>query len=606
MTSSTVATDPSDDVTSTQKPTPYKYDLRLEIGVKEEGSTVPVVAIFYDFVKHLKAAADPDAPIVVLTATDKLFFDNKDMTPEEFQQAFKVDNIAGKNSKVLLGFKLNTLTKLSDLKSRMMHTYLIPHNLFLRQHAGGFAHGIKSLSYDFLKADHPDHPDISLLKQRYARITVDAWKKLDKESKQKWHHELPDVFYGNTGVIIPVNFTKERISATTSGKEKVTTSALIVSTPIKYGKLLKTLLDIALTGKRLNNLIPFALNKENSDGYYYMVAHQARFIENHRNIPVSQVPIDANAKPGTKGATLLDVLHSNPAVQRVAFDPEANRYHVSTTATKYRDVHQWLTQVLLDHRFPYSPQIKPLRYGNTGSTNTGMSYSDIFKDVLSRANESFASNPISTPPSNPWKTRPPLAISYSKNEEAFPSLPQVKPSVPSTPSTTSETIDEDTIRSAISAAIKKLEEQHREELRQLKIEMQSKIDEVATQMRNMAKQVATQTYQALVRDESPLATKTDHARLQNDISSITTQLSAMMAIMQNSTITPHQPPAPTQLKSVTTTTSNAAPGPVPRNLKRKPTLTPEKDIRPVELFTQECPDSSTTSSSVASMEGCEE
>jgi hypothetical protein len=86
---------------------------------------------------------------------------------------------------------------------------------------------------------------------------------------------------------------------------------------------------------------------------------------------------------------------------------------------------------------------------------------------------SVASNNYTTPPTsvktqtNPWKTRPPLAISYDATKEAFPPLPKAKNIAPATASTTSETLDEDTIQSAISAAIKKLEDQYKLEMMHL-------------------------------------------------------------------------------------------------------------------------------------------
>ena len=326
MSLSTGSPELSDD-DSVPKPVPYQYDLRLEIGVKSLDGPVPVQSIFHDLILRMKAVAADGEPVVVLTATDKMFFEHKELSSDEFQKEFHVDNVDGKISKVLLGFKLKTLTTLSEIKRRLMHTYLIPNNLFLRQHVGGFENGIKTHSYGFLKDDHPDHPDISMLNQRYARIISEAWKKLDKEDRKKWRQALPNVFFGNTGIMLPINFTKERLTATFGDKDRITTNALMVSTPTKYGKLMKVLLDIALAAKRLNNLIPFALSRDNPEGYYYMVAHQARFMENHRNIPILNVPVEAQTKPGVKGETLLQVLTSNPAIQRVAYDHQQTKYH---------------------------------------------------------------------------------------------------------------------------------------------------------------------------------------------------------------------------------------------------------------------------------------
>ena len=605
MTTSTVASDPIDDDVSVPQPTEYRYDLRLEIGVKSEGTTIPVVAIFRDFAQRLKAAADDDAPMVIMTAKDNIYFEHKEMTSEEFQKAFQVAEHDGKAAKVLLGFKIRTMTKLSDLKTRLMHTYLIPRNLFLRQHVGGFAHGVKTYNYGFLKDDHPDHPDISQLNQRFAKIIADAWKKLDKDERKKWKQELPNIFFGNTGIMLPINFTKERLTAALEGKGKITTNALMVSTPTKYGKLMKNLLDIALAAKRLNNLIPFALSRENPEGYYYIVAHQDRFIDNHRNIPIMKVPADSELHLGTQGKTLFDALIVNPSITRVAYDPSNRKYHISTTATKYKEVHQWITRVLREHKFPYAPHVRDLKFKNGNTSISGMSYSDIFKDTMSKANDSYSAGTEKTTKSNAWKIRPPLAISYVPTDEAFPPLSPPdkpdKPPAPVTPSMISDMFDEDTIQSAISVAISKMEEKHREELAQLKREMQSKIDEVATQMKDLGQQVAMQTYQALVKEESPLVTKTDHAHLQHEMNIMTTQLSTLISMFQtNSTAL-----VLSKVNNPVETFRGESPE---RQLKRPNcNRTPEKPDWHEEPLTQpDCLNTSATSNSEESMGGRED
>jgi hypothetical protein len=99
---------------------------------------------------------------------------------------------------------------------------------------------------------------------------------------------------------------------------------------------LKILLDAAVMGKKINNLIPFALNRENAEGYYLILAHQARFIENHHNIPLLNIPADASTKLGINGKTLMSTLTGNASIQRVAYNWKQNRYHISTTADKSR------------------------------------------------------------------------------------------------------------------------------------------------------------------------------------------------------------------------------------------------------------------------------
>ena len=60
-----------------------------------------------------------------------------------------------------------------------------------------------------------------------------------------------------------------------------------------------------------------------------------------------------------------------------------------------------------------------------------------------------------------------------------------------------------------------------------------KINNMEAKMMELGKQVlATQTYRALVNDESPLVTKKDHAVLQQSISNITNQMSQLLQALQ--------------------------------------------------------------------------
>lgn len=588
---------------SVQTPEEFKYDVRLEVTVQTGSETVAILSIFRDLVKKMKETVDAGKPLAVLTATDEMFFEHKAMSSDEFKRAFMVDQIEGRITKVMLGFKLRTMTTLYDIKQRLMKTYLIPHNLFMREHVGGFTNGLKQSAYGFLKMDHPDHPDISSLNNRFAKLLSEAWKKLAKEERTKWKDELPQAFYGDTGVTVPIIFSKERLSAAKANDEKtkITTSALVISTPTKYGKLLRSLLDIAVIGKKINNLIPFALNREDSNGYFHLVAQQERFMDLHRNIPILQVPYDAATRPGTQGQTLSQILNGNKDIQRVAYDPKHGRYHVSTHAPKYREVHTWINKVLADNQFPYNPTLRPLKYTGSGSATK---YSAVFADAMSVATASYDGSTIKMPRSAAWKQRPPLNISYDPTAEAFPPLPIKNNPAPATQSTTSETIlDEETIQSAISSALKKLEDQHRTELEALKKDMQNKMTAMENQMLELGKQIATQTYQALVTEDSPLVTKQDHAHLQTEMASITTQLTTLIELLKKGHIVTPMSLDETQAMSRDDPKATSTP---PRHKRSKPNLTPQKPSRFEALLTQDDHLTSAASDLDEGSEGCED
>ena len=314
-------------------------------------------------------------------------------------------------------------------------------------------------------------------------------------------------------------------------------------------------------------------------------------MEVHRNIPVMNVPILAISQVGSKGKTLSQVLNSHNAVLRVAFDPKYNKYHVSTKANHYREVHQWITQELHDHKFPFAPSIRGLKHG------TKSSFSTIFTEAMSITSEPYDGSTIKTTRSMAWKQRPPLDISYVPNMDAFPALKKQSPPVPTTPSAASITFDDETIQSAISVALKKIEAQHREELEILKKEMQAKIEIVENQMKELGQQVALQTYQALITEDSPLVTKSDHIHMQHEMTVISTQLNTLIQMFQTGvSSTVHSPPRSPVIDSGS-----------PRTVKRsKPSTTPVK-LFPVD--DQEIHDtsfSSATSDPQEGMEGCED
>jgi hypothetical protein len=278
----------------------------------------------------------------------------------------------------------------------------------------------------------------------------------------------------------------------------------------------------------------------------------------------------------------------------LSYDHVQNKYHISTQALKYRELHTWIDNLLKEHQFPYEPFIRPMKYSGTAST---MKYSSVFADAVSFANASYDASTIKTTQSNAWKQRPPLNISYDPAAAAFPPLPKKVPPTPTTPSTTSETFEEDTIQSAISNAIKTLQEQHQREIDQLKQEMQNKMEAMENQMKELGKTIVVQTYQALSTEDSPLATKTDHIRLQNDVSVITKQLSQILQLVSKGL----NPVAPSPSSTTDSTMSPT------RNGKRlKKNRTPEKTNFVEDMITDDQYGPSATSDLDEESEGCED
>ena len=171
----------------------------------------------------------------------------------------------------------------------------------------------------------------------------EAWNHLSRKEQTKWKETTPTAFSGDD-IDIPLIFEKDRISAEVEGKQKITTGTLTVSTPTKYSSLLRTLLDNIVLGRNITNLIPFALGRENAQGYYNIIASQARFMEQHRNIQVLQVPAELAYHLSDKGQTLAQALNNNPAIKRITYDRARERYYISTSVnTNSRTHHRSLS-----------------------------------------------------------------------------------------------------------------------------------------------------------------------------------------------------------------------------------------------------------------------
>ena len=118
--------------------------------------------------------------------------------------------------------------------------------------------------------------------------------------------------------------------------------------------------------------------------------------------------------------------------------------------------------------------------------------------------------------------------------------------------------------------------------------------EMETQMKELGQQIVTQTYQALSTDESPLATKTDHIRLQNDMNVITQQLSQLLQMVSQG------------MSSEGFTPSYNATSPARTGKRSKKNRTPEKAIYFEDMLTDDKTVTSATSDLDEGSEGCEE
>ena len=140
----------------------------------------------------------------------------------------------------------------------------------------------------------------------------------------------------------------------------------------------------------------------------------------------------------------------------------------------------------------------------------------------------------------------------------------------------------------------------------LQQEFQKKLEVVERQMQDLGEQIApVQTYQALVKESSPLATKTEQEILRQDVNLIKIQLNTLISLVQNQN---HQPPIHQESIQILSTLTHTPPkGSTTLPKRTRVETSPVRRMTSLEdVYTQEPLESSAASIPEEDMEGCDD
>jgi len=529
------------------------YDLRLEVNVEDSAKSVPVVKIFRQLLVQLAATAGDPIEVFDIhgsAVTAATLPSGK----AEFDKAFGVESIEGKNRKVALGFKLRTSTWLSWLKSRLMKSFLQPKGLFLRIQTGGFSAGVAQDYVGFWMQQYPTHADIPVLTTVLMTDVEDYWAALPASVKTDWLTKHSDALTSTTVSSSVFHLESGRIYGENTDNKLISTGALKIMTPKKYTALARFLFDGVVVKKANQHLIPGALRYEEKETYFNLLAQQHVFMEDHRNIQIRNVTNINQTEPGLQGTTIHQVVTSSDSILRVTHDANADCINLSVHKNNYLGVLDWLTDTLPTHSFAFDPQVKRTTPARHSGSSPGSRYSGLFTEAVSITNLSFDPSTIGSRRSA-WNSRPPVMISYAQEETDFPPLASPSKTNTTTPdnksTVTSTVFDESSVQSLIQETISKLEAQHRQELDSLRVHMEAKLQAVEDKMASLAANIVEQTYKALSKDDGPLSTRKDHTALTGEVQAMDIKLDRLLDLFQKTT---SQSPPRTQKRQKSTST----------------------------------------------------
>jgi hypothetical protein len=519
----------------------YVYDIKMEISIEKGVDSVAVPSIFRDLMKHMTEAANH--ALIFRDATQEIVSADQPPDGTTFQERFRVETVTGKNRKVVMGFGLETKTAISTLKYRMMD-YLSSHKVFLRVHTGGFEYGVRTAFLGFIVDENPDTADIALIESDLAESLQHYWMNsthltADSRNKLIGTH---GAFLSEGNNILPFHVEKNKISATNSHGKKVDAKGLIVTTPVQFAEVLKNMLDgIVVVDKSLNNFIPADLRKEEPDTFYNITVKQAKFISNHRNIPLNGVEYDLFYEDiQNTGTPFAQLLEGRQDIHRVYYDDARKKVNISTTISTYLATKAWLDSEITARSLPF--QTKTFSFdGSIKSGRSGTSkYANIFSNSVA-SDASFDQSTIKTRDSNVWMSRRPIIVDYALSDIAFPPL-RDKPAVVLPTSRTAPIAidDSSTIQDSIDIALKQAETKYQTKLQELTDQMETRLQKIEQSMATMVSQIVEQTYQSFQSTNSPFASKEDHLILQTEVSSISSKLDTLLQLFN--TGGPESPP----------------------------------------------------------------
>ena len=370
------------------------YDLRLEVNIEESDKTIHVVKIFRQLL--VKLAETADSPIAVFDIHGKPVDVAALPAKTEFEKAFGVESISGKNRKVALGFKLRTSTWLSWIKSRLMQSFLQPNGLYLRIQTGGFAAGIAQDYIGFWLKEYPTHADLPILTTALMADIKEYWNNLSAATKNDWKDKHPDIATDDNIASHAFHLESGRIYGENPDGKVVSTGALKLMAPKKFSAFARFLLDgVVVARKAAPYMVPGALRYEEKTMYYNLLTQQCLFMENHRNIQIRNIAAADLTTPGLTATTIHQVISGSDSVLRITHDVATKCLNISVQKETYIAVLDWLEETLATHGFGFNPQVKRTTPSRRPTSPTASRYSGLFTEAAS-VNVSFDPSTVAT------------------------------------------------------------------------------------------------------------------------------------------------------------------------------------------------------------------
>jgi hypothetical protein len=252
------------------------FNTRIEFPVKNSTSNAPAL-----LQKLLSSLTDNFPNILFYTAnSDKIDIGDFPKEKEDFDHVFQTTATARRNQKIVAGFEIRATQHFHAIKTSVW-SFLQQHHVFMKKHNGplskmdivtvGWAHKLHPTftSHDNLRQQifHACHPNLDSLPEYD-----------DKHPDDKG---MPDIF-----------LSSGRLNGNCNGGT-IHSNVLLIQAECSQVKTVRLLLETTFCESDLFEYIPVSLKYDNPELFGKMLSLQNEFLDNHRNVAIAGLNIQA-------------------------------------------------------------------------------------------------------------------------------------------------------------------------------------------------------------------------------------------------------------------------------------------------------------------------
>ena len=391
----------------------------------------------------------------------------------------------------------------------------------MKLHTGNFDHGVNWVNLGFLMDMHPNFGNLEAITNDIVQSIVNGWHHDDHYWNKDRRAAIQQIYDPDGKQVFkpsefPIIVRTDNVTAQSKNGNQIRTYAVTVTTPAKFQRTGKMLLDyLFLTKRSLKNYIPMAFRTEDPNEFFELIKQHENWMTNHRNIQlrnVSTIEQFRTTISTVDNNTLENLISKIPEVINFQFDSQRQRVNVSVAVENYMTTIESLDKAIRTSQFEFPVFVKKPKQHTTSSPNSSTTGRFSYASALAFHKQERATKSVYTQNSHddhstssktslrPWSQRPiPKTINFvdvndfpflrtkknlptdpERNDSSNATPAQFKPEThnrstsphPTHISHISDTLSSSTIEKTIAEAINEINKKYQKDLDELKAEIQ--------------------------------------------------------------------------------------------------------------------------------------